>query len=72
MSWLIGTLIALALALAPVLLGMPGFMLFGVGCLVLVVAAMRDPSRRGLRVATLLAAFVFLFLLYYLPALLHD
>jgi len=38
---------ALVLALAPVLLGTPGFTLFGAGCLVLVIAAVRADSSRN-------------------------
>lgn len=73
MHWLTGILTALALALAPVLFGMPGFVLFAVGCLVVVVAALRsDPAQRKVRFVTLLSAFVLLFLLYYLPALVHE
>jgi len=64
---------ALVLALAPVLLGTPGFTLFGAGCLVLLVAAVRaDPSTRKLRIAALFGAFVLLLMLYYLPALMHE
>jgi hypothetical protein len=63
----------LLLALAPVLLGTPGFTLFGAGCLVLLFAAIRaDPLSRRLRVTALLGAFALLFLLYYLPALMHE
>ena len=73
MPWLAGILTALALALAPVLLGMPGFVIFAAGCLVLVVSAFRaDAPRRKGRIATLAGAFVLLFLLYYLPALIHE
>ena len=73
MPWLAGILTALALALAPVLLGMPGFVIFAAGCLVLVVPVFRAdaPQRKG-RIATLVGAFVLLFLLYYLPALIHE
>jgi hypothetical protein len=72
-SWLAAFGTALVLALAPVLLGIPGFTLFGAGCLVLGFAAIRaDSSKRKLRVATLFGAFALLFLLYYLPALLHE
>jgi hypothetical protein len=60
----------LLLALAPVLLGTPGF---GAGCLVLLFAAIRaDPLSRRLRVTALLGAFALLFLLYYVPALMHE
>ena len=73
MSWLAAFGTALVLALAPVLLGTPGFTLFGAGCLVLVFVAIRaDSSKRKLRVATLFGAFALLFLLYYLPTLIHE
>ena len=73
MHWVIGILAALGLALAPVLLGMPGFLIFAAGCLFLVVPVFRRdaPQRKG-RLATLVGAFVLLFLLYYLPALVHE
>ena len=55
------------------LLGTTGFTLLGAGCLVLVIAAVRsDSSRRKLRIAALFGAFALLFLLYYLPALMHE
>ena len=74
MSWIAALGIALVLALAPVLLGTPGFTLFGAGfCLVLLFAVFRaDASIRKFRIATLFAAFALLFLLYYLPTLLHE
>jgi hypothetical protein len=71
-SWIAAFGIALVLALLPVLLGTPGFTLFGAGCLVLLFAVFRaDASIRKFRIATLFAAFALLFLLYYLPTLLH-